>query len=201
MVLGSEKVTCATSAAESPSGQLDGTCLGFLQRQQVAPAGGSLGPCANILGADEKPAFDFRYFLASPVASFLQSFSLCPVKPHQLQVIPLSLLPGFFLLFPENFAVVLTRTVYGPPSPSDCAPFPRTTELCCRFPSSDLRCEITFCRVYAEGIPKWVRSWKSRTARPFVGCLLSSRPAKNCDSSASRSYKTPDRSRSLFTFP
>ena len=109
----SKKVTCADTIAVALSEQAPLKCLGLLQIQQ-SPLSESAAP---VLGAEEVPVLDLS-LLDSPLDFFLHSFSLCPEKPHQLQVMPLSLLSGFFLLLPENL-VDLNRTVSGPPSPSN----------------------------------------------------------------------------------
>ena len=104
-------VTCALS--ELPLGHLDRMCLGFLQRQQMEPAGGSLGPGADILGAVGKPDLDIGSLQASP-AAFLRMFcSLCPDQRHHAQEIERSLLSGFFRLRFGNLAVMTERTVSG----------------------------------------------------------------------------------------
>ena len=98
---------------ELPSGHLDRMCPGFLQRQQMEPANGSLGPGADIVGAVGKPDLDLGSLLASPVAFLRQSFSLCPDQRHHVQEIEGSLLSGFLRVRFGNMAVMTERTVSG----------------------------------------------------------------------------------------
>ena len=104
----SEKVTCTDTIAVALSGQAPLKCPDLLQIQQ-SPVSDSAAP---VLGAEGVPVLGLS-LLDSPLDFFLHSFSLCPEKRHQLQVMPLSLLSGFFLLLLENL-VELNKTVSRP---------------------------------------------------------------------------------------